>query len=539
MARKSRKHLYDVDESMIEPVAVHIGFKAGAYIRVSGDDVKKRGDSLETQRNIIENHIAASPDICLKEAYIDSYTTGTTFERPGFQRMMADVECGRINCIIVKDLTRFGRNAIDAGYYLEKYFPMLGVRFIAVTDSYDSLDDTGGILLPIKNIISEAYALDIGRKCRAVQHQNIVDGRFVGRLAPYGYKKSPEDCHQLIIDEETAPIVIQMYDWAKDGISNSEIARRLSSAGIPSPSHRNYVMGFNTSNKLHGTIYWKASKIKNILADRVYIGDMIQGKRRTVNNRQFAVDESEWICVENTHKAIIERNVYDIVQDLRKELNLQMQKFKKKPMSTENVFVSKVICNKCGYPLKRKSNNFGDTYWFRCESQVKYGKDTCTVVSVREADLKTEVMTIINRFSEAILGKFIRIEHEAESSDNITGELREVNKDIDNAGRFLRSLYENMVNGLLTKSEYTQLKTDYETKIKLLSDKADEIRNRKYKLKELASEYRDLSEAVSTVVSDNKLTSEIINRLIDKIVVQPDKSFEIFFLFKDEFAEVA
>ncbi len=148
--------------------------------------------------------------------------TGTNFERPGFQNMLKDAENGLINCIIVKDLTRFGRNAIDAGYYLERYLPALGVRFIDVTDSYDSLYSDGGIILPLKNLISEAYALDIGRKVRSVHEQNIADGRFVGRLAPYGYQKSPKDCHKLIIDEETAPIVRQIFAWAVEGVVNTE-----------------------------------------------------------------------------------------------------------------------------------------------------------------------------------------------------------------------------------------------------------------------------------------------------------------------------
>ena len=183
MARKSRKNI----EAVVTVEAAPTIYNAGAYTRLSSDDKKKRGDSLETQKDIIENFVAAMPDIRVVETYTDNNATGTNFDRPDFQRMLADAESGRINCIIVKDLSRFGRNAIDAGYYLEKYLPSIGVRFIAVTDSFDSNEGDGGILLPLKNLISESYALDISRKCKSVQRQNIRDGRFVGRMAPYGY----------------------------------------------------------------------------------------------------------------------------------------------------------------------------------------------------------------------------------------------------------------------------------------------------------------------------------------------------------------
>jgi len=539
MARKSRKHLYDIDEIIYTPKISQTSYHAGGYVRLSRDDSKKRGDSLETQRNIIENYIAASPDIELTEIYSDNHKTGTNFERPGFQRMLADVESGKINCIIVKDLTRFGRNAIDSGYYLEKYLPMFGTRFVAVTDSYDSLEDVSGILLPLKNIISEAYALDIGRKRRAVHRQHIVDGRYVGRVAPYGYKKSPDDCHLLLPDEEISPIIQQIYAWANEGISKYEIARRLSAAGVPSPSHRNYIMGYLNSKNPGGAIFWKPSTVKAILTERVYVGDMVQGKYRTVNNKEIAIDPAEWVCVPNTHEAIIDPILFNRVQKLLKEKSDETKTFKSKPKSTENIFVGKVICGKCGYLMRRKSNKDGVTFWYRCESQQKYGKDICTIVSVRESDLKTEVLTTLNKLAEVLLGKFISIEHEAESSNNIDTELIEINKSLDKNGRFQRSLYENMVSGVIDRNEYMQLKSDYECKIKALSIRADEIRNRKYELKSLVSEYQDLTEAVSAAVKNNKLTSEIINKLINKIIVSPDKSFEVSFMFKDEFSEVA
>ena len=537
MARTSRKHLYDSVDAASPSSNERVIFNAGGYIRLSSDDKKKRGDSLETQRNIIENFIATASDIRLTEVYSDNNTTGTNFERPGFQRMLADIERGRINCIIVKDLTRFGRNAIDAGYYLERVLPPLGVRFISVTDSHDSFESDGGILLPLKNIISESYALDIGRKCRAVQRQNIADGRYVGRLAPYGYMKSPDDCHRLVIDEETAPLVKCMFAWASEGISANEIARRLCAEGVLTPGRYNHAKGYSTSEKLRGSEYWKSNTVKLILSDRVYVGDMVQGKTQTVNGVQIDIDRSKWVCVSNTHEAILSLDVFNRVQAMRLVASEKAKAIKETTPYSANVFKGKVFCAHCGFHMKRKRHKNG-TYQYRCESQLKYGKDTCTIVSVQEADLKTYILTVLHKQAEAILGKYITLEQNAEKSDGYTVELREINQGLDKDGRMLKSLYESMVSGLITQDEFVQMKSRYEANIEALSIKADEIRNFKYEMATKATEYRDLADAVSAAIRDDALTAEITTRLVQEIRVSPDKTFDVTFLFRDEFKGV-
>jgi DNA invertase Pin-like site-specific DNA recombinase len=469
--------------------------------------------------------------------YSDNNKTGTNFERPGFQQMILDAESGKINCIIVKDLTRFGRNAIDAGYYLERYLPALGVRFIAVTDSYDSLEDDGGILLPLKNIISESYALDIGRKCRAVHRQNIIEGRFVGRLAPYGYKKAPDDCHKLIIDEETAPIVHQIFMWAYSGVGINEIARRLSAEGIPSPSHHNYAKGFNTSEKLLGTICWKRNTVKNILTDMVYIGDMVQGKTKKVNNKEIRIEPSEWIHVPNTHEGIVSQDIFGYIQALLQGAFEKALAVKAMPY-TQNVFAGKIVCASCGYPLRRKRQNTDGIYWFRCDSQWLYGKGACTVVSVKEADLKTEILTTLHKQSEAILGRYICMEKEAAKPGNSTAELHKINLELNKGGRMLKSLYESMVSGLITKDEFVQMNAGYEAKIELLSQQAEEIRRCQREAKNLVEGYSEFADAVSAAISDDTLTRGIIDMLVEEIQVSPDKSINLLFKFKDEFEGV-
>jgi DNA invertase Pin-like site-specific DNA recombinase len=505
--------------------------------------VRKRGDSIETQRNIIENYVTTTPGIRIADSYTDIDTTGTNFDRPGFRRMLDDAQSGKINCIIVKDISRFGRNAIDGGYYLDKVLPSLGVRFIAVTDQYDSDEPENGLLLPLMNIINESYALDIGRKVKAVHQQNIADGRYVGRLAPYGYMKAPEDCHQLIPDEDTAPIVRQIFEWTLENISTHEIARRLSAAGIPTPSKNNLTKGYDKKD-MSFMPYWQPRTVKGIITDRVYTGDMVQGKTKTVNGRHTKRDPSEWICVPDTHEPIISRERFEHVQLLQLQIFEQAKIIHERINPyTDNLFKGKVFCVRCGRVIRRHRQNKDGIYWFRCESQVKYGKHACSVVSVKEAAIVAEVMETFRKKSELIIEKFASLDKNVVSIKEPLNahetELREVNRELSNTGRFFKSLYENLVNEIITPEEYTQMKSDYENKIQLLSQRADALRLQSKALVEEKTEFGDFADAISAVLQNGVLTAEVINTLVDRIEVREDKSFEVFYHFDNGLKEVA
>ncbi len=211
---------------------------------------KKRGCSVENQKLVLNDFLSDKPDFVVYDTYIDNGATGTNFHRPGFQQMLSDIEAGHINCVIVKDLSRLGRNSIDTGYYIEQYFHAHNVRFIAVTDQFDTADSGnlhGGIMLPLKNMINEAYALDIGRKIKAQARQAMKDGDYIGARAPYGYRKDPDNCHKLLIDENTAPVVKQIFEWAHEHVSLNRIVRNLNEMGIPAPSHYKKTTGEITS----------------------------------------------------------------------------------------------------------------------------------------------------------------------------------------------------------------------------------------------------------------------------------------------------
>ena len=254
MARKSRKQ--KAAPMPAPSLYVHVAL----YIRLSVEDNKKRGCSVENQKLVLNDFLSDKPDFVVYDTYIDNGATGTNFHRPGFQQMLSDIEAGHINCVIVKDLSRLGRNSIDTGYYIEQYFHAHNVRFIAVTDQFDTADSGnlhGGIMLPLKNMINEAYALDIGRKIKAQARQAMKDGDYIGARAPYGYRKDPDDCHKLLIDENTAPVVKQIFEWAHEHVALNRIVRNLNEMGIPAPSHYKKTTGEITSPGLIGSGKWQ------------------------------------------------------------------------------------------------------------------------------------------------------------------------------------------------------------------------------------------------------------------------------------------
>lgn len=275
--------------------------------------------SIETQQMIIARYLEQYPEISVYDTYIDNGATGTNFHRPGFQQMLSDIEAGHVNCVIVKDLSRLGRNTIDTGYYIEQYFRIRSVRFIAVNENFDTAapeDAHSGIIIPLRNMINEAYALDIGRKIRAQQRQAMKDGKFIGARTPYGYLKAEDDCHQLIIDPVAAVVVQRMFRWASEGAGLNTIAVRLNEAGVLTPSHYKKMQGKITHENLLGSGKWQTRTVGVILRSEVYTGDLVQGQTKTVDHRQVKADAEEWTVVRDTHEAIISREQFAAVQEI-------------------------------------------------------------------------------------------------------------------------------------------------------------------------------------------------------------------------------
>jgi hypothetical protein len=305
------------------------------------------------------------------------------------------------------------------------------------------------------------------------------------------------------------------------------------------PSHYKQSKGIINHDNLVGDEFWRARFIRDMLIDRMYIGDMVQGKTRKENHKYINIPRDKWVIVPNTHEPIVAREMFDKVQKIRQRISEINNRKQSQGAYSPHLFKGKVFCAKCGQLTHRHRQNKDGTYWFRCESRWKFSKDTCTVVSAKEHDLKSEIVAVIHRHAQAICGKFVGFERETDCDYTAAdAELREINVKLDKDGRMLRSLYESMVSEIITCDEFAQMKADYEAKIAELSRRADEIRNSRRAKENQKDECGDLAAAVTAVLNDDRLTEEIIDKLVEKILINPDKSLEIYFKFTDMFGGV-
>lgn len=540
MARKSRKNAVSV-ESVKEPKARI--WKAALYTRLSVKDNSNRGDSLESQRRIMEAYIALCPDIEVADIYTDNGVSGQTFERKAFQRMLEDAEAGKVDCILVKDLSRLGRNAIDAGYYIEEYFPLHHIRFISVNDQYDSMEagsDRKHTILALQNIVNESYALDTSRKVRLQQRQFIEAGKFVGARPPYGYKKDPVDCHKLLVNADTAPIVRQIFQWAADGIPKNQIVKRLNEAGIPTPGHYLASIGLITSERLMGSGKWQTWSVKKILEDKVYVGDMVQGKTKSVEHRQIPTSSEDWITVHDTHEPLVSRELFEQAQETRSKAAAKYTQTEKVSY-TANILRGRIFCGHCKKNLHRQRSH--NQYFYRCISNDRVGAGACAgdIRLLPEEELFSAILTIIRQEAVAVVGKGEELDlngraaaHKAMVERELSGLRRKmaVNK------KRLTALFESYANGGLSRADFIAMKSEYEQENEAILVQVEQLLERQKELEGQLHQYRELSDWLAAMCADRTLTGELIDSMVDHIDVHSSKDISVYFKFRSEFDQV-
>ena len=526
MARKSRKNIPEA-----VPVHNDLFINAALYIRLSVEDGKKRSNSIENQQLIIDDFISDKPEFKVYDTYIDNGMTGATFDRPSFQRMLADIEAGHINCVIVKDLSRLGRNAIDTGYYIEQYFPKNKVRFIAVTDNFDTANPSrsSGIMLPLKNMINEAYAIDIGRKIRAQAHQDMLDGNFVGARAPFGYRKDPNNCHKLLIDEATAPIVRQIFEWSAAGIGVNVIAIKLNELNTVTSSE--YKRSTSEPNKRYKqSSHWNSFTVQHILDNPVYTGDMVQGKSKTIErHKQIAVSPDEYIIVRGTHEPIVSREMFEKAKQLREAVR---EEYKQKSVDpyTENIFKGIIFCAHCGKPLHRcrqKRKTKADNYSFRCIANSRIAKGVCVGVHIYE----NKVIEAVASGIRDIVSKYAYSSAECSSvkrqKAQLTKSISEYQSELEKVLSFVRSLYENFVEGIISNDEYISFKSDYSEKAANLKEKIATAKKELSQIEDTLQKRELVAKSTKAFMKNGKLTAELISLFVKRIEVTHDKEINI------------
>lgn len=376
MARTSRKN-------SIQDVTNQKTYRAARYIRLSVVKGSQERDSIENQKAIIRDSIQGKSDIELQQFYVDENSSGTSFDRKSLQQMMTDIADGKIDCVIVKALSRLGRDAIEVGYYVQHLFPQKGVRFLSILEQFDTLDGVTdisngaapGLRFSATNIFNQAYTTDISRKTRASNDHNIREGKCIAAKAPFGYVKAIDDCHKLMIVPQAATVVKEIFAMAEAHIGVTEIVRRLNLAHIPTPSHYS-LEHINQGIIEHDDSFWNSRTVKYILTNRTYVGDLQQGK--------------DGIVVENTHEALVSREVFLQIQERFQAVEISAASTSK-PI-VDNPLRGKVICASCGGKMQqRKGRGNVDWYSFTCITNNRKGWGFSTGMYIREPEILNAV----------------------------------------------------------------------------------------------------------------------------------------------------
>lgn len=547
MARKSRKTQNAPDTVTLD----NAKYLVGAYVRLSVENSgSNTEDTIENQKAAIQLYLQAQKNMKLLGFYCDNGETGTDFDRPSFERLMADVKVGNVNCIVVKDLSRFGRNYLEAGAYLEKVFPQMNIRFISIQEHFDTLNSDGSndCIVPLKNILNDYYAKDISMKSGSALRVKQQRGEFIGNWASYGYIKDPSDKHKLIIDEEAAETVRKIFNWRLQGLGYNAIIKKLTHQQIPSPSTYRLEKGF-VKNENYKTVPWRPNTIKIILSNQVYLGHIVQGKKRGLHylgQAQRKVLPDEWIIVKNMHEPIVDQDTFDMVQKLLSERKTAYQKrlyeMEGKTDTTENIFKGILICGCCGSKLTRyKSFNLTKQgyhvyYSYICPKHIS----GCPFTSISEADLlKAVYETVRTQIALALelekLLKGLRSNQAVRKKlSMVEQEIKRLKEQIAEKENYRRSLFESLSKDIIDEATYKDMQKTYAEEIELLQTKLDNIKRDGDDLAEFVAPENQILKKIMNFSEDKTISFELAHTLIQTIIVNDSKHIKITLKFIDE-----
>ncbi len=506
------------------------------YLRLSKEDGEKiESNSISNQREIINSYVKRNQITMVKE-YVDDGYSGANFERPNFKEMIKDAYDKKFDTIIVKDLSRFGRDYIEAGKFIQRIFPENGIRFISVNDNYDSknadMNDTH-LILPIKNFINDSYCRDISNKVKSSQKIKREKGDFISAFAPYGYKKSDENKNKLVVDEQAAPNIKNIFDMKLMGYSSKAIADELNHLGVLTPRKYKESQGFkcNGFQNIKGG-NWSAKAVNRIIENEVYIGNTLQGKSITLNyknKKQIEKEKEEWIRVEDTHEAIISKEIFAIANTmLKRDLNNSRGKDK------IDIFAGMLFCKECGSSLIRRTVKYKEReeVFYICS---KYNKEkSCKRHSIKEETLIKAVSKIIKtyiEFNEKLYSKVQLIDINRNLKDNQVPILK---REKAMTEELLSSLYLDLKEDVISKEEYHLFRKNYMEKLTKLDESIQ------YRLKKQEDTKYKIDENKSWIIDINryKNLSEIdrlsVVMLIDKIYISEDKTIDVRFNHTEE-----
>ncbi len=533
-------------------------YNGAIYLRLSKEDgdvaagSKQESNSISNQKNLVQDYLKSQKDIEVVSVRIDDGYSGVDFNRPEFQAMMQDIRDRKVDCVIVKDLSRFGRNYIEVGRYLEKIFPILGVRFIAVNDNYDSINENNSeIVTAFKNLVNDSYLRDLSVKIRSNLETKRKKGEFTGAFAVYGYRKSETNKNKLVVDEFAAGVVRSIFNMKLRGMSPGSIADRLNNSHILSPMEYKASMGenFRTSFKTNKKARWAASTIMRILADEVYTGVLLQGKRTAPNHKikkMEVKDKKDWIRAENTHEAIIDKFYYDTIQRI-------MERETRRPPSGKGIYLlgGLIYCGDCGAPMihkickgrkKHKDSIPNEYVYYVCKTN-KEGKG-CSGHRISEKvlfdtvfkELKYHIRTVLD--VEDILFRMDKVPLNEIQARKLNAHILCKQQELEKAEKLKAGIYEDFKDGILDEEEYQSFKSEFNNRIKEAKEAIRIYNNEKKQLADNKNpmyewmgyfrKYRELKE----------LTREAAVIFIDRILIYEGNRIKIRYTFKDQLKNI-
>ena len=524
MARVSRKSIKE-QKSLL--AVEQYAFLTALYVRLSMEE--QEGDLTEkirNQRELLLEYIREKTEFQLVDIYCDNGCTGTNFDRPQWQRLMEDAKTGKVNCIIVKDLSRLGRNYIEAGNYLEKVFPFMGVRFIAISDGYDSenLKPEGtGLLLPLKNIINASYAKDLSKKISSARHVQRGRGEFTGSVVPFGYKKDHQRKGKFVVNEDEAAVVRQIFRLFGEGGSYSEIARELNRLRIPSPQGK----------------LWRYQSIRGIIANEVYLGRMIQGKRCS--------REPDVVTVENTHDAIITEDLFEKAQSQREKISFHREKSERQKAVEEEKYLFQgmlkaansglTLCKTC----YRKQAGQVLVKAYRSPKAFDKEGNPYKLVMIREEVLLSIVKKVLFQYISVLEDTRMVLSQEAiqESCQSkirrMERDLQTLYKEVTRKKELLSDSYQDLADGILEPLDYKRIQKQYKEEVVCLEQKIRECEKRLTDYKQLVKLENPYIAVLMKFGKSQEITRELLSLLVLEIVVISSREIQIVFSFEDEF----
>ena len=537
------------NEFINSPVRKIETVKVALYLRLSRDDGdKNESNSITNQRNILTSYVEQIPEFKIEDIYVDDGFSGTNFNRPDFLRMMDDIYEGKINCVIVKDLSRLGRNYSETARYIDEIFPRLNIRFIALNNSIDTASSTMNaatqcISVGVTNVINESLAATTSVNVRATLNHNRQQGKFIGSFACYGYKKSEDDHHKLVIDPETAPIIRDIFNRFISGESVLSITRHLNSLGIPNPSAYKSMNNPNYKPQSNSGL-WVDSTVRRILSNEMYIGNMVQGKNEKISykiKQNRSIDKNKWIIVENTHQPIIDQDTFNKAQSLFNKSTRISPK-----ADSVDLFSGFMRCSNCNYTLNKKTNthSYGTYEYYRCTTRTKKGKNTCECGhTIRIDKLEKAVLKSLQFMIKTAVNM-----DEIIKSANLSGKIRtdetllerKLQKESSQLEKYksaMVDLYPDYKCGILSQDEYLLLKSNISEKITSLQKEITKTQEQIKKCHTGAVEENDFIASFKKYGTIEKLTRPMLVELLDCILVHKGGDITIRWKFRDAYQD--